>query len=63
MCGIAGFIYVETCSNDFKKEITKKINNSLAHRGPNDEGCYIDNETSLTLSHTRLSRIKIRVNE
>ena len=59
MCGIAGFIYVEICSNDFKKQITKKINNSLAHRGPNDEGCYIDNETNLTLSHTRLSVIDL----
>ena len=59
MCGIAGFIYVETFSDDFKKQITKKINNSLAHRGPKDEGCYIDNETNLTLSHTRLSVIDL----
>jgi len=46
MCGIAGFNW-----ND--NELITKMNHSLMHRGPDDEGVYLDEQVSL--GHRRLS--------
>jgi len=46
MCGIAGFNW-----ND--NELISKMNYSLMHRGPDDEGVYLDERVSL--GHRRLS--------
>ena len=40
MCGINGFTWNEI-------ELLKKMNTSLAHRGPDDEGTYTDEDVSL----------------
>jgi len=50
MCGINGF--------NWKDEyLIKKMNSSLRHRGPDDEGIYADEEVSL--GHLRLSIIDL----
>jgi asparagine synthase (glutamine-hydrolysing) len=50
MCSISGFI-------DFKEphsqEFLKKLNNTMSHRGPDDQGYYIDNNVGF--AHNRLS--------
>ena len=38
MCGITGFVN----NKDNKKEIVKKMADKIAHRGPDGEGYYID---------------------
>jgi len=48
MCGIAGFNW-----ND--PPLVEKMNEVLRHRGPDDEGCYLDE--SVSLGHRRLSVI------
>ena len=48
MCGIAGFNW-----ND--QGVIEKMTGALAHRGPDDEGCYLDKKVSL--GHRRLSII------
>ena len=48
MCGIAGFNW-----ND--KAAVEKMAHTLRHRGPDDQGCYCDNNVSL--GHRRLSII------
>lgn len=54
MCGIVGFV-------DFKKSSTeenlRKMANSLAHRGPDDMGTYLDflPECNIGLGHRRLA--------
>ncbi|MEO2154304.1 MAG: asparagine synthetase B, partial [Nanoarchaeota archaeon] len=54
MCGINGIIR-------FKKEIEDKeikaMNEAIKHRGPDDEGFFINNNLlfSLTLGHVRLA--------
>ena len=48
MCGIAGFNWCD-------KDIIRKMAEAIRHRGPDDEGFYVDNNVSL--GHRRLSII------
>ena len=53
MCGINGIITKEKN----KKELIKKMNDRIIHRGPNAEGTYIDDD--LALGQRRLSIIDL----
>lgn len=53
MCGITGFIN----NKDNKKEIIKKMADKIAHRGPDGEGYYIDD--NIALAHRRLAIIDL----
>ena len=50
MCGIAGFI-----STLYNKEHLQKMTNSIAHRGPDAEGFFEDENQGVYLGHRRLS--------
>ena len=56
MCGIVGIW-------DYKNKISRydlgKMQKSLAHRGPDDEGIFIDEGGKLGLAHQRLSIIDL----
>lgn len=58
MCGIAGFF-------NYKKEeaidplLIRKMCDSIRHRGPDDEGYYLDANVRLALGHRRLSIIDL----
>jgi asparagine synthase (glutamine-hydrolysing) len=56
VCGIVGF-----CGKDkFTDEATLlSMRDTLAHRGPDDSGLYIDTEHNVGLGHTRLSIIDL----
>lgn len=54
MCGICGFIHKHKISD----ESLKKMSDTIAYRGPNDEGIYIEDcnqDWQLGLAHKRLS--------
>lgn len=55
MCGIAGIIELRVTSNKLKvdKEVIKKMADTIAHRGPDDEGFFVDD--NIALGHRRLS--------
>lgn len=55
MCGIAGYIY----KNDKKatKKILKQMTDRIAHRGPDAEGFFVENNCAL--GHRRLSIIDL----
>jgi len=53
MCGIIGFNW-----NDEK--LVKKLNDLLAHRGPDQKGCYCDPRVSI--AHRRLSILDLSPN-
>lgn len=56
MCGIAGFLDSSRSSN--RDEMTRRIarmNRSLAHRGPDGEGVWLDPGAGIALGHRRLS--------
>jgi asparagine synthase (glutamine-hydrolysing) len=55
MCGIAGIIGLNNQSQ--ATELIKRMSQSLAHRGPDAEGFYIDQNAAFT--HRRLSIIDI----
>lgn len=51
MCGICGFNYKD-------KKVVKMMSDEIAHRGPNGDGFYIDENVSL--GHRRLSIIDLK---
>jgi len=59
MCGIAGFLSLNNNSLNEIEHISKNIITSLRHRGPDDEGFWIDYKLGLSLCHTRLSIIDL----
>jgi asparagine synthase (glutamine-hydrolysing) len=54
MCGIAGFVGEGT------RDDLVRMTRALSHRGPDDEGFYIDACASVHLGHRRLSILDIR---
>jgi len=55
MCGIAGIL----TSGPVRLELLRSMATSLAHRGPDDQGCWIDQEAGIGFAHRRLSIIDI----
>ena len=55
MCGIAGIYGIKDTQNG--ETIVLRMINALAHRGPDDEGIYVDN--SVVLGHKRLAIIDL----
>jgi asparagine synthase (glutamine-hydrolysing) len=56
MCGLNGFIS-DRHSTEQKKEIVQKMNLCLSHRGPDNDGVWINDEASF--GHRRLSIIDL----
>ena len=54
MCGFTGFVNLKRgglkCEDDLRR-----MNSPLTHRGPDDEGYWVDSRLSLGLAHRRLS--------
>jgi asparagine synthase (glutamine-hydrolysing) len=54
MCGIAGFL--ELGRSKVEMEFyARKMSRSLSHRGPDEEGVWVDQEKGVALGHRRLS--------
>jgi asparagine synthase (glutamine-hydrolysing) len=60
MCGIAGFIISGSQGGQpsFSK-IASSMSGSLQHRGPDDDGVWIDTEKGVVLVHRRLSIVEL----
>jgi asparagine synthase (glutamine-hydrolysing) len=60
MCGIAGFVDLKRrYGPDELRGIASRMAGSLRHRGPDDEGLWIDAEAGMALGHTRLAIIDL----
>ena len=60
MCGIAGFLELKRrFGPDELRAITSRMADSLSHRGPDDQGVWIDPEAGMALGHTRLAIIDL----
>ena len=57
MCGIAGIISPD--KNILNNSILKNMSDSLAHRGPDGEGFWINEDHTVGFSHRRLSIIDL----
>jgi len=62
VCGISGVFFNNI--KDFKKNfnLLKKINYNLNHRGPDDNGLYINKKKKIILAHNRLSILDLSKN-
>ena len=58
MCGIAGFIDVAGRSGDLHDTLGR-MTSAIAHRGPDDEGQWVDDAAGVALGHRRLSIIDV----
>lgn len=54
MCGLTGFLATATASAEIGVYARRMVN-TLAHRGPDDSGIWVDNEAGVALAHRRLS--------
>jgi asparagine synthase (glutamine-hydrolysing) len=60
MCGIVGFMDRNSRMSAGEVRATiQRMANSLRHRGPEDQGCWIDSRLGLALGHRRLSIIDL----
>lgn len=54
MCGFSGVLSsVEWCSD--AEKLLSAMNDSIAHRGPDDQGIWFDAQAGIGLAHTRLA--------
>ena len=62
MCGIAGYIDLK---GDFKEVVLRRaiepMMATLTHRGPDDDGLFVDRETGFGLGFRRLSIIDLSI--
>ena len=60
MCGIAGFVgAAPSLAGSNIDAIAKAMAESLAHRGPDDQGVWYDSDAGVALAHRRLSIIDL----
>jgi asparagine synthase (glutamine-hydrolysing) len=59
MCGIAGFVGASNIGSGDNNGIAAAMAASLAHRGPDDEGIWLDPAAGTALVHRRLSIIDL----
>lgn len=60
MCGISGFLHFDRERNA-DRNLIKKMNDLLSHRGPDGEGFYVND--NIALGHRRLSIIDLVTGE
>ena len=57
MCGIAGFI-----NKSWSEQELHRMNDTIAHRGPDAEGVYYNKTVGLGIAHRRLSILDVTAN-
>src|SRR5450432_674534 len=60
MCGIAGIISSDPQQVNYDR--LKKMTDSISHRGPDGEGCWINKTVTAGLGHRRLAIIDLSNN-
>jgi asparagine synthase (glutamine-hydrolysing) len=60
MCGIAGII--QSSPDNQRGELVKKMTEAIAHRGPDGEGFWQNDESTTFFGHRRLSIIDLSLN-
>jgi len=59
VCGIAGFVGRNNQETESSESVINEMLDSLAHRGPDDRGIWVDRHSRLVLGHRRLSIIDL----
>src|SRR5437870_5356139 len=59
MCGIAGFLRFGGGNADSMRETAQRMANTIRHRGPDDDGTFIDAEAGIAFGFRRLAIIDL----
>jgi asparagine synthase (glutamine-hydrolysing) len=59
MCGIAGFISAEGPGEQEAKSRLSRMTDQIAHRGPDDDGAWVDPEAGVALGARRLAIVDL----
>jgi|AntRauTorckE6833_2_1112554.scaffolds.fasta_scaffold01276_2 asparagine synthase (glutamine-hydrolysing) len=60
MCGFTGFIDFDRNSSESNyRTVLNRMNDLLTHRGPDDDGLWVDEKKGIALGHRRLSIIDL----
>jgi asparagine synthase (glutamine-hydrolysing) len=59
MCGIAGIFGPPAASADELSGVVQRMAETLAHRGPDDEGVWVDEAAGIAFGHRRLAIIDL----
>ncbi|MEO1109804.1 MAG: asparagine synthase (glutamine-hydrolyzing) [Pseudomonadota bacterium] len=59
MCGIAGYLAFNPIGRDAGTAALKQMCDSIAHRGPDADGMFVDPETGVALGHRRLAIVDL----
>lgn len=55
MCGLTGFFQLRVLGSEVHTETVRRMADRLLHRGPDDEGVWVDEVAGIALAHRRLS--------
>ena len=55
MCGIAGILSLDPP----EPTLLRRMTDAIEHRGPDDEGVWVDRESGIGLGHRRLSIVDL----
>jgi asparagine synthase (glutamine-hydrolysing) len=55
MCGLVGYLEVTGCLKTTAKATVAAMAKRIAHRGPDDQGVWVDPQRGIALAHRRLS--------
>ena len=55
MCGLTGFVHRNGFQTDLAHAIAARMADTIAHRGPDDWGVWLDEHAGIGLAHRRLS--------
>ena len=59
MCGIAGFIDHRGIDASKAEALGRKMAEAIIHRGPDNQGVWVDDSNGIVLAHRRLSIIDL----
>ena len=62
MCGIAGIVRKPNYTSPIDKLDLEKMSSLISHRGPDDDGIYIDQKNRFGFAHRRLSIVDLSEN-
>ena len=55
MCGFAGFLSFRKLNSQDMPEVLLNMNNAIKHRGPDNYGFWVDNDSQIAMGLRRLS--------
>ena len=58
MCGITGFL-ARSAESDVMRRTVLRMSDALRHRGPDDDGQWVDADVGITLGHRRLAILEL----